>query len=176
MAFLGVPITADPSIVKELVDDVLKPLKLELMKDDPTHFPTFCHDSSDWVEYSMTKSMPFGMPYEKYDSNAEWKPNGRLLFVFQVADQDVIRLFSLLVMTKEKNQWKDVFGKAACTVQMIPTKEKDEDAGLVTKRASYIKMIQKQGLVQLSMGPANIDRPQCLPLTIVMPLLHQDKT
>ena len=40
---------------------------------------------------------------------------------------------------------------------MIPTKEKDKDAGLATKRASYIDMIQKQGSVQLSMDPANID-------------------
>ena len=69
MAFFSIPITADLSTVKELVDDVLKSPELELMKDDPTHFPTFNHGRSDWVEYSMTKSMPFGMPYEKYDSN-----------------------------------------------------------------------------------------------------------
>ena len=60
-------------------------------------------------------------------------------------------------MVKKKNLWKDVFGKAAFTVQMTPTKEKDKDTGLASKRASYINMIQKQGSVQLSMGSANID-------------------
>ena len=64
---------------------------------------------------------------------------------------------SLINKTKERNLWKDIFGRAAFTVQMIPTKEKDEDAGLATKRASYIDMIQKQGSVQLSMGSANIN-------------------
>ena len=66
MTFLGILITADPSTVKELVNDMLKPLKLKLMKDNPTHFPTFRYGRSDWVEYSMTKSMPFGMSFEKY--------------------------------------------------------------------------------------------------------------
>ena len=89
----------------------------------------------------MTKSMPFRMLFEKYDDKPEWKPNGRLMFMFQVADQDVIRLFSLLAMTKEKNLRKDIFGKATFTVQMIPTKEKDKDTGLTTTRASYIDMI-----------------------------------
>ena len=51
MAFLGIPITADPSILKELVDNVLKPLELKLMKEDPVHFPTSWHSRSDWVEY-----------------------------------------------------------------------------------------------------------------------------
>ena len=108
MAFLGIPITANPSIVKELLNDVLKPLELKLMKDGLTHFPTFCHGRSDWVKYSVTKYMSFGMPFEKYDDNTEWKPNGRLSFVFQVADQDVTRLFSLLIIAKEKNLWKVV--------------------------------------------------------------------
>ena len=116
MAFFGIPMTANLSKVRELVNGVLKLLEQELMKDDPDHFPTYLHDRTDWVEYSMMKSMPCGMPYEKYDSNAEWKPNGRLSFVFQVADQDTTRLFSLLAMAKEKNLWKDVFGKAAFTV------------------------------------------------------------
>ena len=66
-------------------------------------------------------------------------------------------MFSLLAMAKEKNLWRNVFGKAAFTVQMIPTKEKDEDAGLATKRESYIDMVQKSGSVQLSMGSANIN-------------------
>ena len=60
-------------------------------------------------------------------------------------------------MTKENNLWRDVFAKAAFTVQMIPTKEKDKDAGIATKRESHIDMIQKQGSVQLSMGSANIN-------------------
>ena len=51
----------------------------------------------------MTKAMPFGMPYEKYDSNVEWKPNDRLSFIFQVAQQDAKRLFSLLAMAKEND-------------------------------------------------------------------------
>jgi hypothetical protein len=40
---------------------------------------------------------------------------------------------------------------------MIPTKVSDKDAGLETKRASYIDMIQKHGTIQLSMGSANIN-------------------
>ena len=73
--------------------------------------------------------------------------------------QAVVRvpLFSLLAMTKEKNLRKDVFGKAAFTVQIIPTKEKDTDAGLTTKRASYIDMLQKQGSGQLNIGLVSID-------------------
>ena len=50
-----------------------------------------------------------------------------------------------------------MFDKAAFTVQMIPTKEKDEDAGLATKRVSYIDIIQKQVSIQLSVRSANID-------------------
>ena len=48
MNFLCIPITVDPSIVKELVDNVLKPLALELMKNDPTHVPAFSHGSPTW--------------------------------------------------------------------------------------------------------------------------------
>ena len=47
MAFVGIPITADPSIVEELVDGVLKPLELELMKDNPDHFPTYLYNRTD---------------------------------------------------------------------------------------------------------------------------------
>ena len=47
MAFLVISITADLSIVKELVDNVLKPLELELMKEDPVCFRTFRHHRSD---------------------------------------------------------------------------------------------------------------------------------
>ena len=112
MVFLGIQITANPSIVEEVVDGMIKPLELELMKDDPDHFPTYRHNRTNWVEYSKTKSMSFGMPYEKYDSNAEWRPNGRLSFVFQVVDQDATKLFSLLPMAKEKNIWRDVFGNS----------------------------------------------------------------
>ena len=50
-----------------------------------------------------------------------------------------------------------MFDKAAFTVQMIPTKEKDTDAGLTTNIVSYIDMIQKQGSVQFSIGSSNID-------------------
>ena len=96
------------------------------------------------------------MPYEKYDPNAEWKPNGRLSFIFQVAQQDATRIFSLLATEKENDLWKDVFGRAASTVQMIPSKEKDEDAELTTKRERYVQMVQDAGAVQLSMGSANI--------------------
>ena len=60
-------------------------------------------------------------------------------------------------MAEEKNMLKDVFGKAAFTVQTISTKQKDEDAGLATKRVSYIDMIQRHCSVQLSIGSANID-------------------
>ena len=93
MAFFGVPNDADPIAVKDLIDDVLQPLEKKLMKDDPDNFLTYRHDRTDWVEYSMTKAMPFGMPYEKYDPNAECEPNGRLSFIFQVAQQDATRLF-----------------------------------------------------------------------------------
>ena len=93
------------------MDDVLKPLELELMKDDPIHFPTFRHGRSNWVEYSMTKSMPLGMPYEKYDPNAEWKPNGRLSFVFQVADQDATRLFLCSHWQKKRTCGKTCLAK-----------------------------------------------------------------
>ena len=168
MACFGVPNSVDPSAVQDLMDDVLKPLEQKLMIEDPNNFPAHLHDRTDWVEYSMTKAMPFGMPYEKYDSNAEWKPNGKLSFIFQVAHQDTTRLFSLLAMAKENDLWKNVFGRAAFTVQMIPGKEKDEDAALTTKRECYVQkvkdaalatkrkcyvqMVQDAGAVQLSMG------------------------
>ena len=60
-------------------------------------------------------------------------------------------------MTKENDLWKNVFGRAAFTVQMIPSKEKDEDAALATKREYYVQMVQDAGAVQLSMGSANIN-------------------
>ena len=59
-------------------------------------------------------------------------------------------------MTKEDNLWRNVFGKSAFTVQMIPGKEKDKDAGLTAKRESYVQMVQSAGSVQFSMGSANI--------------------
>ena len=71
MPLLCILITTYPSIGKEIVDDVLKPPELEPMKDDPSHFSTFCHDRSDWVDYSMMEVVPFGMPSEKYNDRAE---------------------------------------------------------------------------------------------------------
>ena len=50
-----------------------------------------------------------------------------------------------------------MFGRAAFTVQIIPSKEKDEDAALATKREYYVQMVQDVGAVQLSMGSANIN-------------------
>ena len=46
MAFLGVLIDTDQNVVKQLVDDVLRPLKLELMKEDPVNFPIARHGRS----------------------------------------------------------------------------------------------------------------------------------
>ena len=63
---------------------------------------------------------------------------------------------SLLAKAKERNLWKDIVGRVAFTVEMIPTKVTDKDAGLATNRVSYIDIIQKHGSVQ-SMGSANID-------------------
>ena len=63
MAFFGVQNTADPSAVEDLVEDVLKPLERELMKKDPYNFPAYLHNRTNWVEYSMTKAMMFGIPY-----------------------------------------------------------------------------------------------------------------
>ena len=83
MAFFGVPNDADPIAVKDLIDDVLQPLEKKLMKDDPDNFPTYRHGRTDWVEYSMTKAMPFGMPQEKSAPNAEWKPNDRYPLSFK---------------------------------------------------------------------------------------------
>ena len=105
----------------------------------------------------MTKFLPFGMPFEKYDDTKKRKPNNRLAFVFQIADQDVIGLLSLLTKTKARNLWKDIFGRATFMVQIVSTKVKGEDAGLTTKRVSYIDMAQKHGSVQLSIGSVNID-------------------
>ena len=47
MAFLGIPITVDPSIGKELVEHVLKPLELKLMKEELVYVPTFLNGRSD---------------------------------------------------------------------------------------------------------------------------------
>ena len=66
IAFIGLPITTDPRIVKQPADKVLKPL-VKLTKEDPTNFPTFRHPRSDWIEYKITKSLPLGMPFEKYN-------------------------------------------------------------------------------------------------------------
>ena len=64
----------------------------------------------------MTKSLPYGMPFEKNAANKEGKPNGRLLFVFQIADQAVIIVLSLLAKVKARNLWKDIFVRVAFTV------------------------------------------------------------
>ena len=47
MAFLGTPITVDPSTDEKVVDNALKPIELKLMKNNPTHFPTFQHGRFD---------------------------------------------------------------------------------------------------------------------------------
>ena len=102
------------------------------MKEYPINFPTFWHHMSDWVIYKMTKSFPFGLPFERYDGTQEIIPNGRLTCVSQIADQDATRLRSLLNEAEERNLRKDIFGRAAFTVQMISPKaeDKDKDAGL----------------------------------------------
>ena len=63
MVFLGIQITANPSIVEEVVDGMIKPLELELVKDDPDHFPIYLHDRTNWVEYigSGIRSVPLGL-------------------------------------------------------------------------------------------------------------------
>ena len=66
VTILGLPITTDPSIVKQPADKVLKPL-VKLTKEDLTNFPTFRHHRSDWIEYKITKSLPLGMAFEKYN-------------------------------------------------------------------------------------------------------------
>jgi hypothetical protein len=68
MAFLSIPVTAAPSIVKELVDTVLRPLELEPTKENPVPFLAFRHCRSNWVKYRMVKSLAFGMPFEKYNN------------------------------------------------------------------------------------------------------------
>ena len=97
------------------------------------------------------------MPWEKIDKTKERKPNGRLAFVFQIAREDSPRLVALLDEAKVKNLWGDIFGEAAFTVQMIPTKQSGEDPSLAGKRAPYVEMVQTHGSVQLSMGAASIN-------------------
>ena len=78
-----------------------------------------------------------------------------MLAFFYLADQDAIRILSLLNKVKERNSRKDIYDRAAFTLQMIPTKVTAKDTRLATKTASYIDMIQKDGSVQLSMGSSN---------------------
>ena len=59
-------------------------------------------------------------------------------------------------MAKENDLWKYVFGRAAFTVQMIPSKEKDEKRELASKRERYVQMVQDADAVQLSIGSTNI--------------------
>ena len=62
MAFLGVPINTDQSIGKQLAYEVSKPPEHELIKEDPTNVPKFCHSRSNCVAYKIKKSHPIGMP------------------------------------------------------------------------------------------------------------------
>ena len=64
----------------------------------------------------MTKSFPFEMPFEKYNDTTDRNLTGRLESVFQTADQDVIKLMSLLGKAKEKDLRKDMFGRAEFAV------------------------------------------------------------
>ena len=97
----------------------------------------------------MSQNPGIGFSCQEQTPAAAWKTSPSPICVTQIEEHRLL--------AKEKNLRKDVFDKAAFTVQMIPTKEKDEDTGLTTKRASYIAMIQKQGSVQLSTGSASID-------------------
>ena len=56
------PIDIDQNAVKQLVDEVLKPLEPELTEEGPTKFTTVWQVRSKWFEYKTTKSFPFGMP------------------------------------------------------------------------------------------------------------------
>ena len=59
---------------------------------------------------------------------------------------------------------------------MITTNDTDEDAGLTTKRASYIDMIQKHDSVQLCMGSANTDGLINLSTEFIMRRTKEDGT
>ena len=73
-------------MTKQLMDNVLKPLKQQMMKGDPINFQTIRYHRSDWVKYKMKPSFPFGMSFERYYDTKVRTPNGRLAFVFLIAE------------------------------------------------------------------------------------------
>jgi hypothetical protein len=99
------------------------------------------------VEDETIKSFLSGIPWEEFDDIKEGTPSGRLAFFFQIRSGDTLRLMSLLKETKVRNFWGNIFGEAAFTVQMIPTKQEGKDTSLATKRGSYVEMVQMYGSV-----------------------------
>ena len=71
-------------------------LELELIKEDQTYFQTVCHSRSNCVEYKITESFPFRIPPETFGDTRERTLSDRLVFVFQIASGNTLRLVVLL--------------------------------------------------------------------------------
>jgi hypothetical protein len=74
----------------------------------------------------------------------------RLVYMLQVHQPDYDQIKILLQIAKQKKLWRKHWGRAAFTLKQ-PESESPQG-----KKNHYIQMVQAHGLVQLSMGTAQI--------------------
>lgn len=86
-----------------LIDSILKPLEKVLMKEDPTNVSKVRHSKMNWINYTVVKEYPHGLPWEATEDGKDRLPNRRLTLCFQVAEEDNERLESLLKNARERH-------------------------------------------------------------------------
>ena len=125
----------------------------------------------------MTKSFPFGMPFEKHNDTRDNKPNSRLVFVFQIVDQDTTRLMSLLGEAKEEKTMEIHVCQSRIHGADDPNQGFEQRCRIKkNKRVSYIGMIQTHGPVQLGMGSSNSKGLTNILKTFTLPRTNEDGT
>ena len=107
--FWGAPQYMCKADMKLIADSYLKPLELEMMKEDPYSFPAAIH-AQPWPEYAFVLEQP--VSFER-QAPGEWKPFPplRRAIHLQCAAADTDRLTRLISVAKSKTIWLNEFGK-----------------------------------------------------------------
>ncbi len=152
LILIDVPNTIKEEVIKETLDVELTKIKQTLLTTDGTYKLTK-EQSKNWIRYAMLRDYPMGMPWEGIEEKKQKRgtTNAQLAYVLHVHWPDYKCLKALLVYTKDKGAWDNVWGKTTYTIE-IP--EEKDPIGVKNK---YVQMVQSHGSIQLSMGAATIE-------------------
>jgi hypothetical protein len=150
LMLLGTPNSVDEKQILNVMDAELKELDREEQNNPKS--PVNHFNKREWVKYAITKEYPLEMPWEgtKEKKQKLGTSRAQLVYIIQVYQPDYEQVRTLLHIVKQKKIWRRHWGKAAFMV------EQAEADSPPREKTRYIQMVQAHGLVQLSMGAAQI--------------------